>query len=136
MGLDTRLYLEYYVYNSRYRRVICMEALMPSLPTLLVLRSLEQGPQHGYRIARWIEEQSTGTLAMKEGTLYPLLHQLERKGLIMGDWQKVNSERPARVYALTEDGRGHLKHEREEWGARAEIVRKVLLGGEVAHGLV
>ena len=113
-----------------------MDALMPSLPTLLVLRSLEEGPLHGYRIARWIERQSTGTLTMKEGTLYPLLHQLERKDLILGEWQKAESERPARVYALTEAGRGHLMKEREEWDARAHVVQRVLFGEETAHGLV
>lgn len=117
--------------------VIRLDPLLPSLPMLLVLRALEDGPRHGYRIARWVEQQSAETLIMKEGTLYPLLHQLEKKGYLTSDWQSVGSERKARVYTLTDSGRGHLERERKEWGARADVVRRVLFGGgEAAHGLV
>ena len=113
-----------------------MDALLPSLPTLLVLRALEDGPLNGYRIARWIEQQSADILTMKEGTLYPLLHQLEKKGFLASEWQSVDTQRKARVYSLTESGRGHLEQERKEWGVRTEIVRRVLLGGDPTHGLV
>jgi len=113
-----------------------MDPLMPSLPTLLVLRALEQDPAHGYRIVRWIDEQSAGVLTMKEGTLYPLLHLLERKGLMTGNWQKNGTERATRIYTLTNAGRHHLNQERQDWGRRAEIVRTVLSGEEVANGLV
>ncbi|KYP79503.1 hypothetical protein AYW79_04775 [Ferroacidibacillus organovorans] len=110
---------------------------MPSLPTLLVLRALESGPMHGYKIARWIEQKSTDTLIMKEGTLYPLLHQLERKGYLKSDWQAVESERKVKVYTLTEKGSGHLENERQEWSLRTEVVQRVLFGKEAtSYGVV
>ncbi len=57
-----------------------MDALLPSLPALLVLAALAEGPAHGYQIAARVSERSGDVLALKEGTLYPRLYQLEREG--------------------------------------------------------
>lgn len=112
-----------------------MDALLPSLPTLLVLRALEDGPAHGYKIARWVDENSEGVLTLKEGTLYPLLHQLEKKGLLQGDWQKAGTERPMKVYEITDIGRKLLGEERDTWGRKASAAEKLLFKGGLANGL-
>lgn len=114
-----------------------MDPLLPSLPTLLVLRALENGPAHGYRIAHWVDDISDGILTLKEGTLYPLLHQLEKKGLVSGSWEQMGSERPVKVYELTDAGHARLNQERETWDKKSLAVRKLLLNpGGTTHGMV
>ncbi len=102
-----------------------MDALMPSVPTLLVLQALEESPLHGYAIARWIEDESSGVLTMKEGTLYPVLHQLERKGLVVGEW--VEMGRRTKVYRLTSSGRRQLVDSRQEWAIKAPAINRLVL---------
>lgn len=113
-----------------------MDSLVPSLPLLLVLRALEDGPAHGYRIALWVEERSEGVLAMKEGTLYPLLHQLERQGLIAGSWTPGERGRPTKVYTLTDAGRRRLAEDAADWQRRSAAASTVLFSGRAQHGLV
>ncbi len=103
-----------------------MDTLIPSVPTLLILQAVEEEPLHGYAIARWVDEQSQGILAMKEGTLYPVLHQLERKGLIVGEWRKLG--RKTKVYRLTDAGRRHLRDARREWAVKAPAISRLVLG--------
>lgn len=73
---------------------------------LLVLATLEDGPKHGYRIALDVEEESDGAFELQHGTLYPILHRLEKEGLIRGRWEEEGRRR--KVYGLTERGRSHL----------------------------
>ncbi|MCL8209345.1 MAG: helix-turn-helix transcriptional regulator [Actinomycetia bacterium] len=102
------------------------DALVPSLPVLLILRALEAGPAHGYKIARWIEEQSEQQFVLKEGTLYPTLHLLERQGLVQGSWIDNGSRRRMKVYELTSLGRSQLDAERDRWLKRVAVAQKVL----------
>ena len=112
-----------------------MDGLLPSIPTLLVLKVLEVGPAHGYEIARRVELASQATLALKEGTLYPLLYKLESEGLVSAEWQGGPSARRVRVYTLTEAGRGRLAEGRGEWQVRSRGVSRVLqLGEALARG--
>jgi PadR family transcriptional regulator PadR len=106
--------------------------VLKSVPTLLVLKALSQGPAHGYRIASWVNHASDGGLELKEGTLYPLLHGLERKGLIEGEWRRDERDREARVYRLTERGRRRLQEDERVWRAFANGVDQVLEQGGVA----
>lgn len=106
-----------------------MDSLVPSLPVLLILRALEESPAHGYKIARWIEQRSSQQLMLKEGTLYPTLHQLERQGLIQGHWDKTGSKRPTKVYDLTQAGREQLRTDREQWMQRVAVAQQVLWEG-------
>ncbi|MCL4494441.1 MAG: helix-turn-helix transcriptional regulator [Firmicutes bacterium] len=108
-----------------------MDSLVPSLPVLLILRALEESPGHGYKIARWVEERSGRQLMLKEGTLYPTLHQLERQGLIQGHWDKTGSKRPTKVYELTQEGRAQLCADREQWVKRVTVAQRVLWEGGV-----
>lgn len=77
---------------------------------LLVLSSLAGGPKHGYQIALDIEADSNGLFRFRHGTLYPILHRLEEKGLIRGSWSRGPGRRK-KVYAVTGVGRRHLSGE-------------------------
>ena len=103
--------------------------MIKSVPTLLVLKALEREVAHGYGIAAWINRTSNGALEMKEGTLYPLLHNLEAKGLIQGEWQ--DGQRPVKLYRLTDRGYRKLKQEERSWTSFAKGMEKVL--GGAAH---
>lgn len=97
-----------------------------SLP-LLILHVLSTGSKHGYRIATEIKEGSAGVLDVAEGTLYPVLHDLERRGLIRASEETVNGRR-RRCYSLTEVGQRELASETAEWARYAQAVN-YLLGG-------
>jgi PadR family transcriptional regulator PadR len=82
-----------------------------------------------------VDENSHGVLTIKEGTLYPLLHQLEKKGFITGTWQKIGSERAMKVYELTDNGRHLLDHERDIWGKKATAAENILFSRRLGGGL-
>jgi len=75
----------------------------------LILSSLGRGAKHGYQLALDIEERSQGRFAFKHGTLYPILHKLEKEGLIEGDWSTEGQRGKRKQYQLTRDGRRYLK---------------------------
>ena len=102
-----------------------MDTLLPSIPALLVLAVLEEGPAHGYQIARRVDEASQGLLALKEGTLYPRLYQLEHEELIQGTWQEFAGRR-VKLYALTNKGTQALAAQRQQWEEKASAVNRVL----------
>ncbi len=113
-----------------------MNPLLPSVSTLLVLRALEDGPAYEYRITRWVDQRSDGVLALKQGTLYPLLHQLEKKGFVVSQWEGLGSDRPMKVYALTDTGRQRLHQERAAWQMKSIAVGRVLTNpAELPNGL-
>ena len=107
-----------------------MDSLLPSVPALVVLQVLGAGPAHGYEIARRVELASKAALALKEGTLYPLLYRMEQEGFVAAEWLEGPNARRVRVYRLTEAGRGHLARERQEWRRRSRGVNRVLRVGE------
>ncbi len=75
----------------------------------LILSILSTGPHHGYQLALELEEKSGGAFRFNHGTLYPILHKLEKEGLIRGDWLDEETRRKRKSYALTSDGRRRLK---------------------------
>jgi len=93
---------------------------------LLVLRALDDGPRHGYAIAKWIASASGEALRVEEGSLYPALYRLEEKGSLASEWQTSETGRRARVYRLTRRGRRALGNETSQWRAFAAAVAKVL----------
>jgi transcriptional regulator len=105
---------------------MAMETLLPSVPVLLVLAVLENGPAHGYQIARRVDEESQGLLTLKEGTLYPRLYQMEHDGLIQGAWEEAEHGRRVKVYALTPKGQRALAVQRQQWEDKAAAVNRVL----------
>ena len=78
---------------------------------LMVLKTLSWAPAHGYGIARWIEQCTGDVLQVEEGSLYPALHKLEERGLIVAEWGITKNDRRARYYRMTPAGRAHLKTE-------------------------
>src|SRR5438093_7295719 len=89
---------------------------------------LQDGPLHGYGIAREIERRSGYALRCKEGTLYPALHALERDGLVTGEWRKEAGGRERKVYTLTPAGLAALEQRARTWTEFASAIQRVLGG--------
>jgi PadR family transcriptional regulator len=92
----------------------------------LVLATLGEESLHGYALARRLEERARGTLKIREGSLYPALHELELEGAIEASWTKAPDGRKRRVYSLTRAGRKTAKGARDEWLAIADMLRALL----------
>jgi len=92
----------------------------------LVLAILGEGALHGYALARRLEERSRGTLKIREGSLYPALHELELEGTVEATWSKAPDGRRRRVYALTRAGKRAAKGARDEWLAIADMLKSLL----------
>ena len=82
----------------------------------LILSALERGTKHGYQLALEIEERSEGNFGFKHGTLYPILHKLEKDGLIHGTWSEGGPKGRRKQYQLTNEGSRYLQDLREGWG--------------------
>jgi len=93
---------------------------------LLVLKTLNSGPMHGYRIAARIQELSNEVLRIEEGSLYPALYRLEQKGVIQSEWGMTDNNRKAKFYKLTRAGRRQVEREAKEWERTTEIVARFL----------
>jgi PadR family transcriptional regulator, regulatory protein PadR len=93
---------------------------------LLVLKSLEQGPMHGWGITLHIQRISNEVLRVEEGSLYPALHRMEQDGWIFSEWGQSENNRRARFYQLTPLGQRELAAERENWRKITSAVGLVL----------
>lgn len=93
---------------------------------LLALKSLEQGPMHGWGITLHIQRISNEVLRVEEGSLYPALHRMEQDRWIVSEWGTSENNRRARFYRLTALGRKHLSAERESWQKITRAVALVL----------
>jgi PadR family transcriptional regulator PadR len=82
---------------------------------LLILALIEERPRHGYEIAQRIADRSGGTITFSSSTLYPVLHSLERRGIIRGRWDTQPGERRRRFYSITPAGREFLGAQRDGW---------------------
>ena len=102
------------------------EEFLPGTLDLLVLKTLTLGAAHGYAIARHIQKSSADVLALEEGTLYPALHRLERRGWVAAEWGVSDANRRAKYYRLTQKGRAQLKVELAAWTRFAAAVEGVL----------
>jgi len=93
----------------------------------LILKTLTWGSRHGYGIARWLEEATNEAVPIEEGSLYPALYRLERRGLIEADWGTSELGRKAKFYRITAKGRRQLAAQTEEWARFSAAVTSVLL---------
>ena len=93
---------------------------------LLVLKTLSWGPAHGYGIARWIQQVTNDVLRVEEGSLYPALHRLAKRGWVTTSWGVSENNRRARFYELSPRGRAQLRAEAGAWEAFATAVAQVL----------
>ena len=98
---------------------------------LMVLRTLEtMGPQHGFGLARRIQQVSGGLLDLNQGTLYPALLRLEQRGWIRSRWGLSENNRRAKYYELTASGRRRIPQETEDWRRAASIMERFLRRAE------
>ena len=93
---------------------------------LLILKSVDAAPQHGFGIALHIQTVSDGLLRVEEGSLYPALHRLQKQGFLKSQWKTTDNGRRARYYRLTPSGRQRLTEAVTNWSSLAKGVRKVL----------
>jgi PadR family transcriptional regulator PadR len=93
---------------------------------LLILKTLALGPQHGWAVSERIQQISSDVLQVKQGSLYPALHRLERRGWIKAHWGASENNRRAKFYALTRRGRKQLESESDAWQKLTAAVAEVL----------
>jgi len=94
---------------------------------LLILRTLALGPEHGWAISERIQQISKKVLQVNQGSLYPALHRLERKGWIKSHWGASENNRRAKFYELTRAGRRQLEAEESAWRKLTAAVQQVLV---------
>jgi transcriptional regulator len=92
----------------------------------IVLELIAGGASYGYEIARAVQQASGGNLLAQEGTLYPALHRLEKRGYLRAAWKTSPEGRERKHYHLTAEGRRHLARSREEWAAFSQTVNRIL----------
>ena len=93
---------------------------------LTVLQILSSEPLHGYAISQRVQDASDGRLLLEEGSLYPALYRMEKKGWVSSEWQKSDSGRRARVYSLTPEGRQRLAAEKANWQGVSQVMERLL----------
>ena len=104
----------------------------PSSPLLhgtlevLVLKALSSGIRHGYGIARWIEDTTREVVQVEEGSLYPALYRMEKRGLIESEWGTSELNHRAKFYCVTRKGARHLALATAEWKNFSDAVSRVL----------
>lgn len=100
--------------------------LLKGTVDLLILRSLQQGPSHGYEVSRWVRERTDGVLTVEDAALYQALHRLEADEWIKAEWGLSENNRRAKFYDLTAKGRRRLASEIAGWKRYAAAVFKVV----------
>jgi len=103
-----------------------LELLQGTLDLLILKTLASMGQQHGYGIARRIEQLSTGSLTLNQGTLYPAMLRLEQRGLVSSEIGVSDNNRRARFYSITKAGRAQLQEEIELWKRMSATVEAIL----------
>jgi PadR family transcriptional regulator, regulatory protein PadR len=93
---------------------------------LLILRTVALGPQHGWAISERVQQMSSDVLRIQQGSLYPALHRLERRGLIKAHWGTSDNNRRAKYYELTRSGRRQLDAGQKAWSKLTAAIAQVL----------
>jgi transcriptional regulator len=93
---------------------------------MLVLKTLSRGTMHGYEVSKWIRETTNEALLVEEGSLYPALHRMEKRGWIQSEWGASENNRKAKYYSLTETGRRQLQIESSGWDRMTEAISKIM----------
>ena len=101
-------------------------ALLHGALDALILKTLGRGPSHGYAIARFIEDMTGDAVLIEDGSLYPALYRLERKGWVEAEWGTSELGRRAKLYRITVEGRERLAAEMATWRKFSTGVSKVL----------
>ena len=93
---------------------------------VLILSLLAERPMYGYEMLREAERRSARQFQMKEGTLYPALHQMERAGLLKAEWREGETGRARKYYTLTAKGRRHAESKRRQWESISAAMRAII----------
>ena len=93
---------------------------------LLILKIVALGPVHGYAIAQRLQQVSRDVVQVPQGSLYPALHRLENRGLLVADWKETETGREAKFYRLTRKGRAELETEAASWERLTQAVALIL----------
>ncbi len=93
---------------------------------ILVLKTLNRGPNHGYGIARFLKESSSQAFQVEEGALYPALRRMEKRGLIVADWDVNDTGREAKFYSLTAEGEREFEAAQGNWDRYVVAMAQVL----------
>jgi transcriptional regulator len=108
--------------------------LLQGTVELLVLKRLSWGPMHGYGIASWIETATDDVLRVEEGSLYPALYRMARKGWIKGEWGVSENNRRAKFYRLTAAGRRAYQAQASGWARLSGAVSRAVTATELPDG--
>jgi PadR family transcriptional regulator len=111
--------------KNRYKNRI--ELLQGTLD-MLILQTLQWGPQHGYGIVQALRLRSGEVLQVETGSLYPALHRLERQGWVRSEWKQTESKQKARYYRITPQGKRQLASDLSRWERIVEAI------GSIMHG--
>jgi PadR family transcriptional regulator, regulatory protein PadR len=93
---------------------------------LLILKIIALGPQHGWAISERVQQMSSDALQVKQGSLYPALHRLERRGWIKASWNTTENNRQAKYYELTRRGHKQLEAQEDSWRRLTAAVSQIL----------
>ena len=100
---------------------------------MLILRTLQWGPQHGYAITQALRTQSEDILQVETGSLYPALHRLEKQGWVRAEWRTTEANQRAKFYSLTAAGRKQLTEEHARWQQMVQAIGNIM-GATPAKG--
>jgi PadR family transcriptional regulator PadR len=118
-----------YISNHHSSSAFChhpVPDLLPGTLDLLILRTLQNDPMHGWAISERIQQISLDVLCVNQGSLYPALHRLEKRGWLRAEWAATETGREARFYALTKVGRRQLDEQRASWDRLSAAISGVL----------
>jgi transcriptional regulator len=93
---------------------------------LLVLKSVSWGPMHGYAIAKWIQDTTDDALRVEEGSLYPALHRLVKRGWLKSEWGISEANQRAKYYQLTAAGKAQLSREQDRWSQLVHAIGRIM----------
>ncbi|WP_088185738.1 helix-turn-helix transcriptional regulator [Desulfosporosinus sp. FKA] len=108
------------------------KSLITGSTTMLILKLLEESDMYGYQMIEELGKKSNNIFELKAGTLYPLLHTLEQKNILISYESTTDNARIRKYYSLTQKGRKHLKEKAEEWKVYTSAVNNVLGGVDIA----
>lgn len=106
--------------------------LLKGSTTTLILSLLNSKPMYGYEIIKELESKSNGIFSFKEGTIYPILHSLEEKELIVSYWGEGTGKRKRKYYKINNQGKELIQEKKEEWSVFKNAVDEVLGGEKIA----
>jgi PadR family transcriptional regulator PadR len=111
---------------SRPARTETRIDLLQGTLDMLILRTLQWGPQHGYAIGQTIRAQSSEVLHVEAGSLYPALQRLAKRGWVTAKWDQTEANQRAKFYRLTPEGKKQLLREQSRWGELVAAIGRIL----------